>query len=573
MSEISAIKRVLLGEMAPNLKRLDQLVRQGMANPAQLPMIHRGLTKLQAGKVLQPAEREAVNKVLGQLMAVVTGDDTVFQRTRMHTQKTRYQTEEVEELNELDKDTVINYTMAAKQSMKKDSSPENVAKRTKGLAKAAVKLADEVEPHKMYKDDDVEVAKSKKEHDKLKKKGFTHDNPKTKEVEEAKNCGCEETPCKTHGKKDMKEVMDMKKADMGEVIKDFQDSDAPQFKGKSKEKKREMAIAAKLDAERKEETQMENSLIARVLEVIEQQIVDKGMRMKIKKKGPKVKKQLSSKDFGQPEAIRQQPHMRKKMQKNETEYSNVLKKLSEMDIKYKASRPKALSPELKDTLAKGNKELSKSMEKIKKMGKDLPESYKDKFQKMLKGRDLGKMSDKETKEFFKNVDKSHKADNEAYQPELPGMKKKPAQKELPGMNPLQKRAKENEKAMKTGFMKMPDYVKKQFEETNTVEEGMMDNVKTAVKNKIGQVKKSISDFQKSDVAAQIRKNKTTKTLPEEEVKVDEGTFVPGFMGADGKATSKPTAKDYAANKEYQGMKKKLGNRIPGPKPVSQNKTT
>lgn len=35
--------------------------------------------------------------------------------------------------------------------------------------------------------------------------------------------------------------------DMGTWIKDFQDSDAPQFKGKSKEKKRQMAIAAKLD--------------------------------------------------------------------------------------------------------------------------------------------------------------------------------------------------------------------------------------------------------------------------------------------------------------------------------------
>tara|TARA_B100001939_G_C16844984_1_gene574798 strand:- start:293 stop:808 length:516 start_codon:yes stop_codon:yes gene_type:complete len=44
------------------------------------------------------------------------------------------------------------------------------------------------------------------------------------------------------------EVMDMKKADMGEVIDDFKKSDAPQFKGKSKEKRREMAIAAKLQA-------------------------------------------------------------------------------------------------------------------------------------------------------------------------------------------------------------------------------------------------------------------------------------------------------------------------------------
>jgi len=54
------------------------------------------------------------------------------------------------------------------------------------------------------------------------------------------------------------EKMDLAKADMGDVIKDFRKSDAPQFKGKSKEKKRQMAIAAKLEAERgpqNEETQ------------------------------------------------------------------------------------------------------------------------------------------------------------------------------------------------------------------------------------------------------------------------------------------------------------------------------
>jgi len=38
--------------------------------------------------------------------------------------------------------------------------------------------------------------------------------------------------------------------DMGDWVKDFQDSDAPQFKGKSQKKRQQMAIAAKLDAER-----------------------------------------------------------------------------------------------------------------------------------------------------------------------------------------------------------------------------------------------------------------------------------------------------------------------------------
>ena len=54
---------------------------------------------------------------------------------------------------------------------------------------------------------------------------------------------------------DVKAFLDekLKKSDdMGTWIKDFYDSDAPQFKGKSKAKRRQMAVAAKLDAERNE---------------------------------------------------------------------------------------------------------------------------------------------------------------------------------------------------------------------------------------------------------------------------------------------------------------------------------
>ena len=44
------------------------------------------------------------------------------------------------------------------------------------------------------------------------------------------------------------EKLNMKTADMGEVVDDFYKSDAPQFKGKSKKKRQQMAIAAKLQA-------------------------------------------------------------------------------------------------------------------------------------------------------------------------------------------------------------------------------------------------------------------------------------------------------------------------------------
>ena len=44
------------------------------------------------------------------------------------------------------------------------------------------------------------------------------------------------------------EKLNPKKHDAGDYVKDFQKSKAPQFKGKSKKKRREMAIAAYLDA-------------------------------------------------------------------------------------------------------------------------------------------------------------------------------------------------------------------------------------------------------------------------------------------------------------------------------------
>ena len=61
-------------------------------------------------------------------------------------------------------------------------------------------------------------------------------------------------PTKGLGSDALEEKMNMKKAEMGEVIDDFYKSDAPQFKGKSKEKRREMAIAAKLNAEETEDS-------------------------------------------------------------------------------------------------------------------------------------------------------------------------------------------------------------------------------------------------------------------------------------------------------------------------------
>ena len=85
---------------------------------------------------------------------------------------------------------------------------------------------------------------------------------------------------------ELDEVLDMKKADMGEVIKDFRKSDAPQFKGKSKEKRREMAIAAKLEAERGPQN--------------EELSIDDQMRISrdYNRKSPEEKRELNKKAMG-----------------------------------------------------------------------------------------------------------------------------------------------------------------------------------------------------------------------------------------------------------------------------------
>lgn len=63
----------------------------------------------------------------------------------------------------------------------------------------------------------------------------------------------------------------------GEWIKDFQKSDAPQFKGKSKEKRKDMALAAYLDA-KNEEVELDSFFdINEQFELIEASIIDKAL--------------------------------------------------------------------------------------------------------------------------------------------------------------------------------------------------------------------------------------------------------------------------------------------------------
>ncbi len=76
--------------------------------------------------------------------------------------------------------------------------------------------------------------------------------------------------------------IDIKKSDMGDVVKDFYKSDAPQFKGKTKEKRREMAIAAKLSTEQAGQDQNQEDPKIKSAQKKENQIKKRVLMQKIR---------------------------------------------------------------------------------------------------------------------------------------------------------------------------------------------------------------------------------------------------------------------------------------------------
>ena len=89
-------------EVETQQARLDKLIRQGMMPARQLPILHRALAGIKMGKILAPYEREALSKLLDKMMGFQFGDDVTYNRARLHTQKTKYQTEERDMVNEED---------------------------------------------------------------------------------------------------------------------------------------------------------------------------------------------------------------------------------------------------------------------------------------------------------------------------------------------------------------------------------------------------------------------------------------------------------------------------------------
>ena len=475
-------------------RRLDMLVRQGMLPVSKLPLLKRGLEKMKSGKVGTPQERDAVSGVLDQMMYIILGDDTVFQKARQHTQKNRYQTEESEiETAEESDDVTLNEweeLLLDIQTLEEKNVPTNPKLWSKYKSQAKAKF--DVYPSayangwaaKMYKkaggswksvSEDVEQVdevsskmlasyQQKNETDREKAVG-TQDVDKIKKrvkgdrlaskkryssVYKKYGLSTAKVPATNEEVELEEKIEDM---EMGEVIKDFQKSDAPQFKGKSKEKRREMAIAAKLS---KEETEEETT-------------VDMNNPFAAAKKARideyRVKNPAADAEDSRQRAKKAAERLSRKVAKTEKETDPGLEEGKKVDCpkcdakgcsdcddkgyqlkeyitgkQVKMAKGIANDPRHKGGDMTG---AAKKMEKIKKglsnhpgakkalrtanegvfddySDEELDEliemEFKAKFQAMLKksGKSLGSMTPEEKKKFFNSVDAAHKAKNENY---------------------------------------------------------------------------------------------------------------------------------------------------------------
>lgn len=94
MSLEQTIKDTLLSESVDLDMRLQQLVRAGLMPANTIPLLRRGIAKVQGGYPLVGAERDVMANFLNAMMFIVLGDDTIFNRARVGAKS--YATEEKE---------------------------------------------------------------------------------------------------------------------------------------------------------------------------------------------------------------------------------------------------------------------------------------------------------------------------------------------------------------------------------------------------------------------------------------------------------------------------------------------
>jgi hypothetical protein len=220
MSIERQIRDVMQGEPlleADQSRRLDMLVRQGLMSPAKLPILKRGLAKLNDGKAMAPNERDAVKSLLNSFMFIVLGDDAVFNRAKQNTQKNKYQQEE-------------------KETCSCDCDCDDAICESCGKPKA---VKEEFEPHMMYDPKTGKGYKADKEEDhlRMKKMGYSHDKPEVKEeAEQLDEYGAPQKPkkmikVKVDPKKIKTRVSDIGAGGKEYVRKDFDEAyDTPAVK-------------------------------------------------------------------------------------------------------------------------------------------------------------------------------------------------------------------------------------------------------------------------------------------------------------------------------------------------------
>jgi hypothetical protein len=176
--------------------------------------------------------------------------------------------EEAEELEELSTDTLRNYRAKAKDDAEKisfddDGAERRMRKRSMGswdAGKKILKRGDALRKEEAEQIDELSHDTLRRYRMKSKSiadnEGPLNYREKGRELAGRKSYGGRMAgieKAKVMAKEEAEQVdekLDMKKASMGTVVKDFQKSDAPQFMGKSQKKRQVMAVAAKLTAER-----------------------------------------------------------------------------------------------------------------------------------------------------------------------------------------------------------------------------------------------------------------------------------------------------------------------------------
>ena len=224
----------------------------------------KGLTKQQL-QVLSQLPTPVITSLINQVGMVVAGDENIQEDAAVDAANLKAkQTEEMERLKEKQvaemealKDRHTRQMDAINLQKEKEAQNKAIEAEREAARKAATNESLEedkeeqdrdvgknkgTQPKKYYKGLDKETKQKRDAHF---KQGKTGPAPGDKD-DEGKPI---KTKKSTHTKKFAKmygEKLD-KNADAGDYIKDFRKSDAPQFKGKSDKKIRQMAIAAFLD--------------------------------------------------------------------------------------------------------------------------------------------------------------------------------------------------------------------------------------------------------------------------------------------------------------------------------------